>query len=248
MLRRRSLLGKLSRVSDERIVHSEEQPWVERAHGEFFAVKCRRLGHAAGGKALRCNMFELSPGKTAMPFHYHLGDEEALYVLAGAGTLRLGDAHLAVKAGDYVAFPPGEHASHQLTNTSADALRYLFISTRVQADVIVYPDSKKVGVRSGEGASTFARFFPEDAKVDYWSGEPLGTRKHAASATEDDDDSGDLEQRIDDEIADLKKKLGLSGKGGGKAASGAQPKKGARKIVDDALDELDRLKRKLDGE
>ena len=44
----------------------------------------------------------------------------------------------------------------------------------------------------------------------------------------------------------LKRKLGLSRKA--KAAAGHGPAKSARKLVDDALDELDRLKRKLDGD
>ncbi len=236
-------------MSDSPIVRSEQQPWMERAHGELFAVKCRRLSHAGGSKAIGCNMFELAPGKTAMPFHYHLANEEAMYVLAGNGTLRLGDQRHAVKAGDYVAFAVGKDP-HQLTNTGSDALRYLVMSTRLAADAMVYPDSNKVGVMAGEGKDTFARFFTDDSKVDYWHGEPAGTKPEAESKDDDDDDDDDdLEQRIDDEINELKKKLGLSGaKPGGKRPK--PPKRGstARKVVDDALDEIERLKRILDGD
>lgn len=224
---------------------------MERTHGDLFAVKCRRLGAAAGNTALACNMFELQPGKTAMPFHFHHANEEAMYVLAGTGTLRIADERHPVRQGDYVAFVTGKDA-HQLTNTGSDPLRYLMLSTQNHADVMVYPDSDKVGFLVGSGKETFARFFPEQAKVDYWQGEPVGDGKPDADddAEAPGEDEEDLEQRIDDEIAALKAKLGLArDKGETKKTHGRGPKKGttARKVVDDALDELERLKRKLDG-
>jgi len=214
-------------------------------------------------------MFELSPGKTAMPFHHHLATEEALYVLSGQGMLRLGAERCTVGPDDYVAFPPGKDP-HQLTNTGSTPLRYLVFSTKPPADIIVYPDSDKVGAMAGEGKDTWVRFFSNGSQVDYWHGEPSGTGASAeapapetpdsdptASGAADGDAQGtddaqeaddDLEERIDDEIAALKKKLGLSGTRGSKRGKG--PKRGTaeRKVVDDALDELERLKRTLDGD
>lgn len=256
-------------VADSRIVHSGELEVMDTKQGEFFAVKCRRLGDAAGNVALGCNLFELAPGKTAMPFHMHYGIEEAMYVLAGAGTLRLGSKRHAVKAGDYVAFL-AEGDAHQLTNTGNDPLKYLLFSTVSAADVVVYPDSKKVGVIAGN-ESMRAHFFEESTAVGYWHGEQTGapeSKSKSESKSESkpeadddgdwDDEEAELESRIDDEIAALKSKLGISGaKTRAKARSKASPKPpgekkkantATRKIVDSALDEIERLKNLLDGD
>jgi len=120
-------------------------------------------------------MVELDPGKTAWPFHFHRANEEAIYVLAGVGTLRLGTDRLRVRTGDYVAMPIGADHAHQLTNTGSEVLRYLVLSTMVTPDVCVYPDSGKVGVIDGldddEGEVRRVVTFPQGAEVDYWEGE-----------------------------------------------------------------------------
>jgi uncharacterized cupin superfamily protein len=50
---------------------------------------------------------EVSPGRTAWPYHYHTANEEAIYILHGAGTLRVGNVRSTVTAGDYIALPAG---------------------------------------------------------------------------------------------------------------------------------------------
>ena len=71
---------------------------------------------------------EVEPGKTAFPFHFHSAIEEALYILEGKGTLRVGADKVEVRAGDYVGLPPGPEYTHALTNTGTGALRYLTMS------------------------------------------------------------------------------------------------------------------------
>lgn len=132
-------------------------PWVEPnappyGDGKGFAVRAKRLGAAAGAKRLGCSLYELPPGKRSFPFHYHLAQEEALYVLEGSATLRLGDQELEVAAGDYVALPIGPSHSHQLINESNAVVRYLCLSTLDFPEVAVYPDSNKVGVLGGHAS------------------------------------------------------------------------------------------------
>ena len=43
----------------------------------------------------------------------------------------------------------GEEGSHQISNTSDEPLRYLCLSTMDEPDVLVYPDSGKIGVFAG---------------------------------------------------------------------------------------------------
>jgi uncharacterized cupin superfamily protein len=164
-------------MSNPHVVHESDLPWTDLTHGTLMAVRRKQLGAAAKGRMLGCSLVELPPGKKSWPAHYHLANEEALYVLSGTGRLRLGAEMVAVKAGDYVALPPGPECAHQLFNDGPEPLRYLALSTMEQPDVVVYPDSKKVGVFAGaapggdKAARTLHTYLPLGAEVDYWKDE-----------------------------------------------------------------------------
>lgn len=133
-----------------------------------FAFSRKRLGRAAGGKALAASWFEVPPGKKAFPFHYHLANEEAFFVLEGEGVVRLGDDEHPLRAGDYFTFPAGLPA-HQIFNRSKAPLRFLTLSTMIEPEVCVYPDSGKLGVIArSSGIEAYHR--APDA-VDYYEGE-----------------------------------------------------------------------------
>jgi uncharacterized cupin superfamily protein len=137
------------------------------------AFRRKRLANAAGGDRLGCSLYELPPGKKSWPFHYHTGNEEAIYVLAGAGTLRTDDGLEPLDSGDYVVFPVGPEGGHRVVNDGADPLRYLALSTMNDPDVTVYPDSEKIGVYAGsapgsDDARTVAGYYRRDDDVDYW--------------------------------------------------------------------------------
>ncbi|HEY5677991.1 MAG TPA: cupin domain-containing protein, partial [Myxococcales bacterium] len=119
-------------------------------------------------KGIGASWFEIQPGKKAFPHHFHLANEEAVFVLEGEGVLRLGDEEHRLRAGDYVAFPPGP-PGHQIVNRGTVPLRYLALSTMREPEVAVYPDSKKIGVLSRtHGLTSVHR---QDASVDYYEGE-----------------------------------------------------------------------------
>ncbi|HVV53313.1 MAG TPA: cupin domain-containing protein [Polyangia bacterium] len=155
------------------LVHAGDLPWMEIAHGERFAVKGKRLGAAAGGKKLGCSLYEQPPGKRAFQYHAHLSNEEAIYVLEGEGTLRLGGRELPLRAGDYVAFPVGEENAHQIINTSSGVLRYLCLSTMLEPEVVKYPDTDKLAVMAGAPPTAGFRavFRLGGEPVGYWDGE-----------------------------------------------------------------------------
>ena len=125
----------------------------EIGNGGRFGGLRRVLGRSAGGKQLGCSHLELPPGKRGFPFHYHLANEEAAYILEGEGSIRIGDRQVPVRAGDYIALPSGASHAHQLINTSGSALRFLAMSTMQQPEVAVYPDSKKIGVLGGSNSA-----------------------------------------------------------------------------------------------
>jgi len=187
------------------IVHEDDVEWVTSERGTVFANRRRRLAAAAGGEGLGCSMVEVPPGKTAWPFHAHLANEEAIYVLEGHATLRLGDRRHPLSPGDYVALRARAEEAHQIINTSDAPVRYLIFSTMHPTDVVVYPDSNKRGVFVGGAPGAADRdvtaFFPADADVGYWDAEPTGEAEARAEA--------ELQEQVDDELEAMKKRLKL---------------------------------------
>jgi uncharacterized cupin superfamily protein len=168
------------------VVNIEDIAPREESRGGF-AHRTRRLGPEAGGRALGCSHLEVAPGKTAYPFHFHSATEEAIYVLEGTASLRVGKDKVELRAGDYVGIPAGPDCAHALTNTGAGPLRYLCMScpaTPTTLDIVAYPDSKKVAFASGvdpvkgfRGGAWIMKLIREDQpSVDYYDGEPLATK------------------------------------------------------------------------
>jgi uncharacterized cupin superfamily protein len=131
----------------------EAKPSMATA-GSKFGATTRQLAAPAGGRGIGCSWYEVEPGKTAFPFHWHAANEEVVYVLEGEGTLRMGEARVPVRAGDYIAMPPGPDGAHQLLNTGSAPLRYLCFSTMHSVEVVGYPDSKKIGAVAREPGAT----------------------------------------------------------------------------------------------
>lgn len=144
--------------------------------GDRFALANRPLGRATGARSIGCSLYEVPPGRTAFPHHYHCANEESLYILEGTGTLRIGAESVAVGPGDYATFPVGPDHAHQLLNTGTTPLRYLCFSTMQTTEVVGYPDSAKVGAFGGPpgagGANHWLRVMVrEGSQLDYYDGE-----------------------------------------------------------------------------
>ena len=113
-------------------------------------------------------VYELPPGKSAYPYHYHLKNEETFFILRGEGLLRTPEGERAVKAGDLLFFPAGEDGAHKLTNTSeTEMLVYLDFDIVHDLDVTMYPDSGKIGIW-GMDTNKIYRIGDD---VDYYEGE-----------------------------------------------------------------------------
>lgn len=153
------------------VVSEDDVERIERSHGEAFASRRAPLGDAAGGEDLGCSLYEILPGRSHCPYHYHGANEEALYVLDGSATLRTSAGETEIGEGDYAAFPAGEEGAHRVTNSGDGTLRYLCISTMNEPEVVSYPDSEKIGVYWSEAPGSRGKLFPADADVDYWQGE-----------------------------------------------------------------------------
>jgi uncharacterized cupin superfamily protein len=157
-------------------INFNELDWVVSEHGNFAAQR-KSLSNATGAEKLGASLYQLQPGKKTFPFHCHFNNEEAILIIQGEGTLRLGDKQLAIKQNDYIALPAGEANAHQMINTSEQPLIYLCLSTMNEPDVMAYPDSNKIGLMSGsapggkKNANSFKAFYRKDSSVDYFDGE-----------------------------------------------------------------------------
>ena len=131
-----------------------------------FETRYRQLGPLVGGELLGGTVYELDPGERNGPYHYEVGNEECVLVLAGTPTLRHPQGRDVLALGDMVFFAEGPDGSHQLINESSDVARVLILSTMRVPYGCAYPDSGKV--------STFGGVFRIADAVDYWEGESAG--------------------------------------------------------------------------
>lgn len=145
--------------------------------GKKFAFTAKRVGSASGASALGCGYFEVPPGRTAFPHHYHCANEEGVYIIEGQGEARIGQDTVAVGPGDYIAYLPGPEYPHSLKNTGNGLLKYLCISTMLLTEIVGYPDSKKLaGVgcadpKAGVMGAKIRFIIKEQPSVDYYEGE-----------------------------------------------------------------------------
>lgn len=153
----------------------EELDWttVDRTQTSF---RRKRLSRAAGGRDIGCSLYELPPGRGSWPYHYHTGNEEAIFVLEGEGTLRLAGEPISLVAEDYVALPATDQGAHRVVNDSDGVLRYLAISTMREPDVTVYPDRDRIGVFAGSppggsGQRDVHGYYRRTDTVEYWDEE-----------------------------------------------------------------------------
>src|SRR5918994_2364986 len=93
---------------------------VEVTEPRRFALRHWHLSSAPMGEGYRVGVAieELGPGKQSSPAHYHIFEEEHVYILEGALTVRIGVDAYEMKAGDYVCFPAAQKAGHCLINNS----------------------------------------------------------------------------------------------------------------------------------
>jgi uncharacterized cupin superfamily protein len=143
-------------------------------NGAKFAAEFASIGGGIGARKLGVSLAVVAPGKRAFPKHAHHVNEEMMYVLEGQGMYHCGAESAPIKAGDLIAAPPGDGSTaHQIENTSDAVLRYLTFSTKLEPEVVEYPDSGKFGVSSfaGKDRPTIRFMGRTDLNLDYYDGE-----------------------------------------------------------------------------
>ncbi|WP_395022729.1 cupin domain-containing protein [Dongia sp.] len=170
-------------------IRSDDVPWTAFDDVPNFNIRYKHLTLAAVGEGYHVGVAieELPAGMRTAPAHYHFIEEEHVFILEGALTLRLGAETHRMQAGDYVCFPAGQKAGHTLINEGDRPCRYVIVGENSPNEVVVYTDTNKVLVRPlGRRA-----LLDLAATRNYWDGEdtglPAGERPPADAKVEAED-------------------------------------------------------------
>jgi uncharacterized cupin superfamily protein len=149
--------------------------FVEDRDVEGFRARRARIGYQLGTERLGVSLWEVGPGQAAYPYHFHLSEEEVLVVISGSAVLRSPEGSSVLGPGDVVRFEVGPKGAHQLLNEGEEPVRFLALSTHGQPDIVIYPDSGKLGAaeRLPRGGGV-RHFFRIEDEVDYYDGEDPG--------------------------------------------------------------------------
>jgi uncharacterized cupin superfamily protein len=141
---------------------------------EGFRSRRARIGYELGTELIGCSLWELPAGEAAYPYHFHYADEELVIVLSGRPTLRTPEGTRELEEGEALRFGLGEEGAHQIINRSEESVTLLAVSSHGRPDIVVYPDSDKIGVgeRPPQGGGLRA-FFKRSDGIGYFDGESL---------------------------------------------------------------------------
>jgi uncharacterized cupin superfamily protein len=145
----------------------DRAPLEDTGTPEGFKAREASIGEAIGAEHLAGNVLEILPGDRPWPYHWESTQEEWLIVLSGTPTVRTPEGDERLAAGDVVCFVRGPDGAHEVRNASDAPCRVILLSDRAAVNVIAYPDSGKIGVRT----PWLHPNFPESAAVGYWEGE-----------------------------------------------------------------------------
>lgn len=164
-------------MSNPRILNLDDLEYTKQTHGENFEAEFAPVANRLNATKLGYRVTRVPPGKRAWPLHAHYVNEEMFFVLDGNGTVRIGDDSFPIKQGDFIAAPPSPEEPHQIINTSKQELTYICVSTMLEPEVAIYPDSEKIGIVAGtppgrvsEEGGLF-KFIHKDSGMGYWDGE-----------------------------------------------------------------------------
>jgi uncharacterized cupin superfamily protein len=100
----------------------------------------KRLGNAAGLTQFGVNLTTLKPGAASAQRHWHVSEDEFVYVLAGEVVLCEDGGEVVMRPGDAAGFKAGVANGHCLINRSDRDAVYLEVGTRAARERAEYPD------------------------------------------------------------------------------------------------------------
>lgn len=116
---------------------------IETKHVHQFNEKAIRhtvsLSDIVGLTKCGLHLVRVEAGDETTTHHYHEESDEFIYMLSGELSLRYGDEHYQLRAGDFVGFP-AHGAAHSMRNESDADATYLMGGSRPDIDITLYPE------------------------------------------------------------------------------------------------------------
>jgi len=171
------VMAKKEFMNKKRILNIEDLEYSSHSHGESFEAEFAPVANNLNAKKLGYRVTRVPAGKRAWPLHAHYVNEEMFFVLSGNGSVKIGKEIYPIKEGDFISAPPNPEEPHQIINDSGSSLTYICVSTMLEPEVAVYPDSEKIGVVAGsppgrvDNKAGIFKFVKMDSDVGYWDGE-----------------------------------------------------------------------------
>lgn len=136
--------------------------WVSRDHGphpvsgqDDGPYADISLGDAVGLSQFGVRLEKLPAGSRSSHRHWHAAEDEFLYVVSGELVL-IEEEETVLSAGDAAGWKAGQPLAHCLENRSSEDAVVLVVGTRLDSDVVHYPDHDVVLRRDGE-SRTYTR-------------------------------------------------------------------------------------------
>jgi uncharacterized cupin superfamily protein len=122
------------------------RPFNEPCRGREWS----QLGDAVGLTQFGVNLARLAPGAWSSQRHWHLNEDEFVYVLEGEVVLVTDAGEQLLKAGMAAGFPAGKRDGHHLVNRSDRPATIIEVGTRAKVEEGEYSDiDMKFVVRDG---------------------------------------------------------------------------------------------------
>ena len=116
----------------------------------------QRLGDALGLRNFGVNLTTLKPGAASALRHWHVTQDEFVYIVSGELVLVTDGGEQLLTAGMCAGFAAGKADGHHLVNRSACDAVYLEVGDRTPGDAAAYPDDDIVA-RAVAGGWQFTR-------------------------------------------------------------------------------------------
>jgi uncharacterized cupin superfamily protein len=111
----------------------------------------QRLGNVVGLDQFGVNLTRLKPGAQSSQRHWHMHEDEFVYVLEGEVVLCEDGGETLLKPGDAAGWKAGVANGHCLVNRSARDAVFLEVGTRSTHERVDYPDIDMMVVKDEAG-------------------------------------------------------------------------------------------------
>jgi uncharacterized cupin superfamily protein len=134
----------------------DDVPWKRLRGSTAFKL----LGRYGGGSQVGVGIDVLKPGQYSNRFHYHLKEEEHIFIVKGSATLILRSRGYIMRERDYCCFPAGQRAGHHLYNHTDEKCLFMTIGDNHPDDIACFPNTGRARIRATGKTVPITAVFP----------------------------------------------------------------------------------------